>query len=78
MVTFNDISFIEYSAIILISLDNDQSGKEKTTKLMNQLPNAIDWPVPEKYGKDPGEAWKRINLGAWIEAALRNRSILNK
>lgn len=64
--------------IILISLDNDQSGKEKTTKLMNQLPNAIDWPVPEKYGKDPGEAWKRINLGAWIEAGLRNCSILNK
>ncbi len=62
----------------LISLDNDQSGKEKTTSLINELPNAIDWPVPGKYGKDPGEAWKRINLGAWIEAGLRNRSILKK
>jgi len=64
--------------IILISLDNDQSGKEKTTSLINELPNAIDWPVPEKHGKDPGKAWKRMNLGAWIEAGLRNRSILNK
>jgi DNA primase len=63
--------------IILISLDNDQSGKEKTTKLMNQLPNAIDWPVPEKYGKDPGEAWKRINLRAWVDAGLRNCPTLN-
>ncbi len=63
--------------IILISLDNDQSGKEKTTKLMNQLPNAIDWPVPEKYGKDPGEAWKRMNLRAWVDAGLRNCPTLN-
>ena len=44
--------------IILISLDNDQSGREKTTTLISELPNAIDWPVPERYGKDPGEAWK--------------------
>jgi len=63
--------------IILISLDNDQSGREKTTSLMNQLPNAIDWPVPEKYGKDPGEAWKRINLRAWVDAGLRNCPTLN-
>ncbi len=63
--------------IILIGLDNDQSGKEKTTKLMNQLPNAIDWPVHEKYGKDPGEAWKRINLRAWVDAGLRNCPTLN-
>ncbi len=46
--------------------------------MIDELPNAIDWPVPEKYGKDPGEAWKKINLEAWIEAGLKNRSILNK
>ena len=63
--------------IILINLDNDQSGREKTTSLMNQLPNAIDWPVPEKYGKDPGEAWKRIKLRAWVDAGLRNCPTLN-
>jgi len=64
--------------IILISLDNDQSGREKTTGLLNQLPNAIHWPVPEKYGKDPGEAWKRIDLRSWVGAGLQNRCILNK
>jgi len=57
--------------IILISLDNDQSGNEKTTALISALPNAIDWPVPEKYGKDPGDACKRMNLKQWVEAGLK-------
>jgi DNA primase len=60
--------------IILISLDNDQSGKEKTSQLIRELPNAIEWPVPEKYGKDPGEAFKRINLKHWIEIGLKSHS----
>lgn len=60
--------------INLISLDNDQGGREKTTALMNQLPNAIDWPVPEKHGKDPGEAWNRISLQAWVKAGLKESS----
>ena len=64
--------------IILISLDNDQSGKEKTTVLISELPNAIDWPVPEKYGKDPGEAFKRINLKQWIETGLKSHPTRNK
>lgn len=64
--------------INLLSLDNDQSGRKKAAGLMNQLPNAINWPVPEKYGKDPGQAWKLMNLRAWIEAGLENPFILNK
>ena len=60
--------------IILVSLDNDQSGKEKTSRLIRELPNAIDWPVPEKYGKDPGEAFKRINLKHWVETGLKSHS----
>ena len=67
----------EYIPIILVSLDNDQSGKEKTSRLISELPNAIDWPVPEKYGKDPGEAFKRINLKHWIEIGLKSHSTLN-
>jgi hypothetical protein len=62
---------------ILISLDNDLSCKEKTSRLISELPNAIDWPVPEKYGKDPGEAFKKINLKHWIETGLKSHSILN-
>ena len=60
--------------IILVSLDNDQSGKEKTSRLIRELPNAIDWPVPEKYGKDPGEAFKRINLKHWVETGFKSHS----
>ncbi len=63
---------------ILISLDNDQSGKEKTTALISALPNAIDWPVPEKYGKDPGEACRRIGLKQWVETGLKRHFTLNK
>ncbi len=64
--------------IILISMDNDQSGKEKTTTLISELQNAIDWPVLEKYGKDPAEACKKINLKQWVEDGLKSHSILNK
>ena len=59
--------------IVLISLDNDQSGRQKTDSLMSKLPKAIGRPVPEKYGKDPGEAWKQLDIEEWIEAGLRAR-----
>jgi hypothetical protein len=46
-------------------------------RLISELPNAIDWPIPEKYGKDPGEAFKKINLKHWIETGLKSHSTLN-
>ena len=61
--------------VTLISLDNDQGGREKTARLMSELKIAIDWPVPEEYGKDPGEAWKRMSIGKWVQAGLRGSSI---
>jgi DNA primase len=57
--------------LILISLDNDQGGRDKTASLINELHNAINWCVPEKYGKDPGEAWKRMSIDKWVEAGLK-------
>ena len=57
--------------LILISLDNDQGGRDKTASLINELHNAINWRVPEKYGKDPGEAWKRMSIDKWVEAGLK-------
>jgi len=57
--------------LILISLDNDQGGRDKTASLINELHNAINWSVPEKYGKDPGEAWKRMSIDKWVEAGLK-------
>ena len=55
---------------ILISLDNDQSGREKTAQLIKQFPHALDWPVPKRHGKDPGEAWKHMCLRKWVESGL--------
>jgi DNA primase len=55
---------------ILISLDNDQSGRAKTTQLIKQFPHALDWSVPKRYGKDPGEAWKHMGLRKWVKSGL--------
>ena len=55
---------------ILISLDNDQSGRAKTIQLIKQFPHALDWPVPKRYGKDPGEAWKLMRLRKWVKSGL--------
>jgi len=57
---------------ILISLDNDQSGRGKTKELMKQFPHALDWPVPKGHGKDPGEAWKHMCLRKWVKNGLSN------
>ncbi len=63
----------EKTPIVLISLDNDRAGAKRTVSLMKALGNAINWPIPQKYGKDPGEAFKRMDLGRWIEKGVRNR-----
>jgi hypothetical protein len=55
---------------ILISLDNDQSGRAKTAQLIKQFPHALDWSVPKRYGKDPGEAWKHMCLRKWVKSGL--------
>jgi len=55
---------------ILISLDNDEAGRQKTESLMKDLQRSIDWAVPTKYGKDIGESWKYIDLKNWIRAGL--------
>lgn len=59
---------------ILISLDNDQSGRGKTTELIKQFPHTLDWPVPKRFGKDPGEAWKHMCLRKWVENGLEQSS----
>ena len=40
------------------------------------------WPIPEKCGKDPGEAWEPISIARRVETglkiALQNESELDK
>jgi len=31
---------------------------------------AFDWPVPKRYGKDPGEAGKHMSLRKWVKTGL--------
>ncbi len=57
--------------IVLIRLDNDRAGAKRTVGLMKALSNAINWPIPQKYGKDPGEAFKRMDLGRCVEKGVR-------
>jgi len=57
--------------ITLLCLDNDDPGREKTAYLIKILQNAYNWPVPEKYGKDPGEAWKWMKIKTWVLNGLK-------
>lgn len=57
--------------VILVSLDNDPSGIQRSAQLIEQFPNAINWPVPVCHGKDPGEAWKTMSLIKWVKAGLK-------
>jgi len=43
----------------------------KTTQLIKQFPHALDWAVPKRYGKDPGEAWKHMCLRKWVKKRTR-------
>ncbi len=60
--------------LLLLCLDNDASGQNKTRRLLAQLPNARNWPVPLELGKDPGEIWQHINIQQWIEAGIKHFS----
>ena len=57
--------------VVLICMDNDQAGKDTTKRLKSDLKNAIDWPVPVKYGKDLGEAWGKMDMNSWIKIGLK-------
>jgi hypothetical protein len=58
--------------LILVSLDSDPIGAKQTKFWwLKQYKNAVWWPIPLQFGKDPGEAYQNgYNLKRWIEAAL--------
>lgn len=60
--------------LAMICPDNDDGGKMLTKKLLNELPNAVAWPIPSRHGKDPGEAWKTMNIRRWIEQGIEKNS----
>jgi len=66
----------ELIPVKLICLDNDYAGRAKTVSLINVLKNAYKWSVPEKYGKDPGEAHKNMEIKTWILDGLKERRFI--
>ena len=56
--------------LTLLALDNDESGRAKTISLTQELERTISWPVPVRYGKDVGEAWKQLNIRQWVQRGL--------
>lgn len=67
--TFN---ILRKCAGILLSHDSDHAGaKEAFSWWKKNLPEAIRWPVPEKFGKDPSEAWKNnFPLQSWANLGV--------
>jgi DNA primase len=61
--------------LVIISLDNDHPGENKSSQLVHKIINSLYWSIPKQYGKDPGEAWQKINLREWILSALNSVSI---
>lgn len=55
---------------IIVSLDNDDAGRNGVKWWLSQYPQAIDYPPPSG-SKDHGEAWERgADLTAWAAGAL--------
>ena len=57
--------------INLISLDNDDPGRKRSKSLKKVLNNSYEWPVPKKYGKDPGEAIAYMSIKSWVLKGLK-------
>ncbi len=58
--------------LILNALDGDDAGaKAAWTWWAQHMPNARRWPVPKRYGKDPGDlARAGVDVRLWAEAGI--------
>ncbi len=58
--------------LILNALDGDDAGaKAAWTWWAQHMPNARRWPVPKRYGKDPGDlARAGVDVRLWVEAGI--------
>ncbi|MBI9079176.1 MAG: hypothetical protein JEY79_05490 [Pseudodesulfovibrio sp.] len=66
--------FLRRAALILNSLDTDNSGRENSFKFWaREFPNSIRWPVPSRYGKDVGDAVMPLRF-----AKLKSSSALDR
>lgn len=63
---------LRQARIVLVALDNDQHGVQRAWEWWpKHFPNSRRWPIPKKYGKDPGEAFMNgFDLRTWIKAGI--------
>jgi hypothetical protein len=62
---------LKAAPLILVALDTDPAGGKAARRRWSKVKNAVLWPIPAKYGKDPGEArGNGLRLRAWILAGL--------
>jgi hypothetical protein len=63
---------LQKARLILVALDSDLAGAKQTSQWwLKKYNNAVWWPIPLQYGKDPGEAFEGgLDLGHWVKAAL--------
>jgi hypothetical protein len=63
---------LKKASLLVIALDSDPTGATQTCRWwLKNYYNAVWWPIPLQYGKDPGEAFQKgFNLKDWVKAAL--------
>ena len=62
-------AILKTASLILLALDNDDTGAASIPWWTENFPQARRWPVPQ--GKDPGDSYKAgVDLRAWIKAGF--------
>ena len=62
---------LQRAEIILVALDTDQAGAANKKFWADTYPQSLRWPVPPRYGKDPGEAVGRgMDVSGWLSAGI--------
>lgn len=72
---FAAATILNAAPLVLVALDTDDAGAKAFWSKW-QVPNTNRWPIPPKYGKDPGDAYRAgLDLRAWVELGLERACI---
>jgi len=68
------IRLVKAAEVILVALDNDEPGRLNAVNFwQKEFGAAKYWPTPKIAGKDAGEAFKGLDIRAWVLAGLPDR-----
>lgn len=65
-------ALLSAAMVVLVALDTDAAGaKNAIDYWMDAYGYAVHWPVPVRYGKDVGDAWRAgLDVREWVEAGV--------